>query len=212
MSAAITAAAVGAGASIYSGMQAGEAADKANAAALESFRANQAIGKELKERQLKLVDRPLEAKIAELQGKKITAGGQQALDRFNFEMSQADRAIQEQAPLAGEGATAGRELTQQFRRAQGIAGINLQDQATKNAQLGGYLQMAQQTPGWASVATGANTQMGQFQTGLMENALQQETSAYGEAAKGLGSLASMYSKGYSWGFNPEAEKGSRFNK
>lgn len=205
MSAALTAAAaIGTAGSIYSGMQAGEAADKANAAALESFRANQAVAKELKERQLKLVDRPLEAKIAELQGKKITAGGQQALDRFNFEMSQADRAIQQQAPLAGEGATAGRELTQQFRRAQGIAGINLQDQATKNAQLGGYLQMAQQTPGWASVATGANRDMGNFQTGLMENALAQESSAYGEAAKGLGNLATMYAR-YKSGYDPFGE-------
>lgn len=192
MSAAITAAAVGVGASIYSGAQAGKAADAASAQALQMYQANQAVAKELKERQLRLVDKPLEAKIAELQGKKITASGQQALDRFNFEMASADRAIQEQAQMAGEGATGGRQLTQQFRRAQGIAGINLQDAATKSAQLGEYLQMAQQTPGWASVATGANTQMGNYQAGLAENALAQESSAYGAAAKGLGNLASMY--------------------
>ena len=127
MSATTAAAVVGMGVSIYGASQSGKAGDVAQQNQMGTYGANQGIANELKTRQIGLVDKPLEAKIAELQGSKITAAGQQGLDRFNYEMSNADRAIQEQAPMAGEGVTGSRELSQQFRKAQGVAGINLQD-------------------------------------------------------------------------------------
>jgi len=196
MSAMLTVAAAGTAFSIYNGVQQGKAARAANAAALAAYQQNQAVANELKKRQQSLVDRPLEAKIEELSGKKVTAAGQMALDRFNAEMSASDRAIAAQAPMTGEGVAGGRELTNRFRRAQGIAGINLEDQAQKNAQLGGYLSMAQQTPGWAQVASGANSQMGAYQQNQAMYAQGQEASAYGSAARGLSTLADMYASYY----------------
>jgi len=199
MSAALTAGIIGTGFSVISGLNAGKSADRANAQAMQAYAQNQAIAGELKTRQQALVDTPLAAKIAEYQGSKITPEGQQTLDRFNLEMGNADRQIMEQAPLAGEGATGGRLLTDQFRRAQGIAGINLQDAMVKDRGLQGYMQMAQQTPGWAQVATGANTQMGSFQQGQAKEALGEEQSSYASAAAGLRGLADMYSRGYRFG-------------
>lgn len=203
MSAALTITAIGVGASVYSGVRAGQRQDAASSAAASALAANQGVAEELKKRQRSLVDIPLEQKIAELQGKKITASGQQALDRFNLDMAAADRAVQEQADLVGEGATGSRELTNRFRRAQGVAGINIQDQSRKESELGGFMQMAQQTPGWAQVATGSNTQQAAFQQGLAQTAGEQEGSAYATAARGLGGLADLYARGYRFGVNPD---------
>lgn len=192
MSSAITAAAIGTVGSIYSGQQAGKRADQARSDASAATQNILNISDELKTRQQNLVDKPLEQKIAELQGSKITASGQQSLDRFNYDMANADRNIQEQASMAGEGVTGGRELTQQFRKASGIAGINLQDTVNKNAQLGNYMQLAQQTPGWVGVAENAYGKQASQAENQQAINMGQEQSAYGAAAKGLTSLADMY--------------------
>lgn len=204
MSAALTAGIAGTGFSIINGLSSGKSADRANAQAMEAYAKNQAVAETLRERQQALVDTPLKQKIAEYQGAKVTPEGQQALNQFNDTMGTMDRQIQEQAPLAGEGVTGGRALTNQFRRAQGIAGINLQDSVNKSRGLQGYMQMAQQTPGWAQIATGANTQMGAFQQGQAQQALGEEQSSYAAAAAGLRGLADMYSKGYRFGARPGA--------
>lgn len=192
MSSMMVVAAVGVAASVYTGTQASRRAKEAGKKAEEAYGANVAIGKELKARQEKLVDAPLAQKIAELSGSKLTAGGQQGLDRFNYEMGLTDRAIQEQAATAGEGVTGSRELTQGFRRAQGIAGINLADTIKKDQELGGFMQMANQTPAWANVMTGANTQQGNFQENQANQARSEASSAYASAARGLAGLGAMY--------------------
>jgi hypothetical protein len=190
-------------------MQAGKAgqqqenqASTADQLALMQYEQNQQIAKTLEARQQNLVDIPLTRKIQELEGKKLTAGGHQALDRFNFEMGNNQRAIEEAAPAAGSAATGARELTNQFRRAQGVAGINLQDQATKDAEMGSYLNLAQQTPGWANIAANANVQTGgaferqaATQRGLAQQDFANESSSYAAAAKGLSTLADMYATG-----------------
>jgi hypothetical protein len=194
MSAAITAA-IGVGTSIYSGIKQGKAHDAANGRAEASLAANMGVANELKARDARLVDPVIEKQLAELQSSKITAAGQMGLDRFNAEMGNADRTIAEQAPMAGEGVTGGRQLTQQFRRAQGIAGINLEDRAKKETQLPGMLSIASRTPAWVGIATGANTQMAGFQENLANQAGQAQQSAYGAAAQGMMGLAKLYADG-----------------
>ena len=189
MSATIVVGAIGVAASVYSANQQAKAADKAGKAAQEAFARNQAIAEELKKRQETMVDKPLEQKIAELQSKKMSAAGLMSLDRFNAGMAAADRQIQEQAQQAGEGVTGARELTQQFRKAQGLAGLTLEDQANKDRNLAGYMSLASQTPGWAQVATGANTQQANYAAMQEERALKAEQSAYASAAQGLGNIA-----------------------
>ena len=192
MSATTAAAVVGMGVSIYGASQSGKAGDTAQAAEMGAYGANTGIANELRARQIGLVDKPLEAKIAELQGSKITAAGQQGMDRFNYEMGNADRAIQEQAPIAGEGVTGSRELSQQFRKAQGVAGINIQDKVNKNAELGNYLNLAQQTPGWAQIGANANINTGNAYQNQAMMGYGNEASSYATAAKGLSTLADMY--------------------
>ena len=189
MSATIVVGVIGVAASAYSANQQAKAADKAGKAAQEAFARNHAIAEELKKRQETMVDKPLEQKIAELQSKKMSAAGLMSLDRFNAGMAAADRQIQEQAQQAGEGVTGARELTQQFRKAQGLAGLTLADQATKDQQLGGYLSLAAQTPGWASFGTSANTQQAEYAVNQEERALKAEQSAYAAAAQGMGDVA-----------------------
>ena len=195
MSATTAAAVVGMGVSIYGASQSGKAGDVAQQNQMGTYGANQGIANELKTRQIGLVDKPLEAKIAELQGSKITAAGQQGLDRFNYEMSNADRAIQEQAPMAGEGVTGSRELSQQFRKAQGVAGINLQDRVNKNAELGDYMNLAQRVPGWANLAANTNVNAGDAYERQAAANFGNENSSYATAAKGLSTLANMYATG-----------------
>jgi hypothetical protein len=195
MSAATTAAIVGTGVSIYNGAKAGKAADAANAQALDAFGANQDVASALKARQSRLVDVPLSEKLAELQGTGLTHTGQAATDRFKYDMSQADRAIQEASPIVGEGVTGSRELTNQFRKATGVAEIGMRDQAQKDAELGGYLQLAAQSPAWAPVAMNANTQRGSYFSGQAADASANEASSYAAAAKGMASLADLYASG-----------------
>jgi len=209
MSAAITLGVVGTVGSIYSGMKAGDAAEDMlsgmNAAAARSqafLGENKKIADELKTRQLALVDQPLARRIADVQGTGLTASGQMNLNRFNLDMSNIDRAIQEGAPLAGEGVTGSRELTQQFQKAKGLATITLQDKAAKEAELRGLMSMATPVPGWAQVATraneslagGASSDAARYE-GQAQQLYGQEASAYGSAAQGLGNLAKMYASG-----------------
>jgi hypothetical protein len=196
MSSAITIAAVGVAASAYSANQAKKRAEKAASAGEAAYADSQGVARELKLRQETLVDPVLKAKIAEFQGRGLTTAGQMSQDRFSAEMAVSDKKIQEDAPLAGEGVTGGRQLTQSFRRAQGLAGINLVDQASKDARLGSYLGMAQQAPAWAGSQQNANTQMGAFQTGLLEQANREEQSAYASAAQGLGAMSKAYAAHY----------------
>ena len=202
MSAAITVAAIGTASSVYSGMQAGQRADAATAAATAAYAENQKIAKELKQRQETMVDAPLRKRLSELMSSKITPEGQQALDRYRFNMGEIEQSISEQAPLVGEGVTGSRELTQQFKNAQGVASLNLQDRIAKNAQMPTYLGIASQTPSWANIATGANTQQGSFQERQANQELASESSSYADAAKGLGNIASMYAQGYTFGGTP----------
>jgi len=202
MSSAITISAIGVGLSAYSANQKAKEAKPAQNAALGAYADNQAVARELKLRQETLVDPVLKEKIAQSQGKGLTTQGQMAQDRFNAEMATADKNIQENASVAGEGVTGGRQLTQQFRRAQGLAGITLADTANKDQQLGGYLGLAQQAPAWAASQPSANTQMGAFETGLMNQANREEQSAYASAASGLQGISKAYAARYAHD-NPE---------
>jgi len=192
MSAIAVAGIAGTAFSVYSGVQAGKSARNALSAEQAQLAKNQGIANELKDRQQTLVDKPLTALEAQDQSLNLTPEAQMAQDRFKAEMGTADRQVQEQADTAGAGVTGGRMLTNQFRKAEGIAGIHLQDTAAKRANLRGDLQLAQQTPGWAGVATGANTQMAGFEGQQAATAQQQQQSAYGAVAAGLGGLAKMY--------------------
>ena len=155
------------------------------------------------------MDRPLQQRINELQALKPTAEGQQALNQFNANVGQAERTISQQAPQTGMGVAGARTLNAQFQRAQGIAGINLSDQARKDSELTGLMELGSRTPGWAGVAAGANTQMGNYQGALAEQGTAASNSSYGAAAQGLMNLAALYStpqEGQNttpfWGRNP----------
>lgn len=202
MSAALTAGIVGTGFSVFSGLSSGSAEKRARAQAEAQYRQNQEIAGELKTRQQALVDAPLKAKIAEYSGQGLTAGGQQAMDQFKYNVGNINRQIDANAGVAGPGLTGGRMLTSAFQTAQGQAGITQQDQIMKDNQLRGYLGMAQQTPGWAQVATGSNTQMGNFYQGQAEDSQRDEMSSYAAAAQGLKGLADLYSRGYRFGTSP----------
>ena len=196
MSAVTAAAIVGMGVSLYSGYESNKKQKDAEAQANAANAANQGITSELKARQQALVDKTLTQKLAELQGSKITPEGQQALTQFQYGMGQNDKSIQEQAPLAGEGVTGSRELTQQFRKAQGVANINLADQANKNAEIQKYMGIAQQTPGWAAYGMDANTQAMQLANMRANQAGAESDSSYASAAKGMQALAMEYAKNH----------------
>lgn len=184
---------IGTGASLFSGMSQGDAAKKARADAMEMFRRNQQVAESLKTRQEAMVDRPLREKLQELQSSNLTAEGQQGLNRFNEGASQVERQINENAPQTGYGVAGARALNAKFQRASGIAGIHLDDQARKDREIGGFIGMGQQTPGWAQIAAGSNTQMGNYQANLAEQGTQASNSSYGAAAQGLTNLAMLYS-------------------
>ena len=193
MSAALTIGAIGA--NLFSGISQGQAAKQANRLAMDSFSKNENIANQLKERQQTLVDPVVAAKIAELSSQKATPEALRAMGALSTTTAAADRGITANVGLAGAGATGARLLTDRFRKATGLADINLQDQASKNAQLGGWLDKASQLPAWAQVATGANTQMGNFQSGQASTAIGAQNSAYGAAAQGLAGLAKLYQAG-----------------
>jgi hypothetical protein len=202
MSAALTAGIVGTGFSVFSGLSSSKASKRALAQAEEQYRNNQAIASELKTRQQALVDAPLKQKIEEYSSRGLTTEGQQAMDKYRYDVGNINRQIQSQAGTVGEGLTGGRALNAAFQSSLGEAGIAQNDTINKNRQLQGYIGMAQQTPGWANLATNANTQMGNFYQGQAEENRADAKSAYASAAQGLAGLANMYSKGYRFGTNP----------
>jgi hypothetical protein len=202
MSAMIATAAVGTAFSIYSGIKQGQAAKAAQAQAQNAINQQQGIAQEVRAQQDALAYNPLKAQEAQDQSSALSPGAQMALDRFKADQAQTTRQIQASAPTVGQGVAQGRLLTQQFRNAQGIAAITLGDTAQKQANLRSDIQIGAQTPGWANLATGANTQNAQFQTGLMQEANQNEMSAYGAAAQGLAGLAKAYAGSNSGSASP----------
>ena len=183
---------VGTAASLFSGISQGSAAKAARNEAMQAYQRNQQIAQTLEARQEALVDRPLEQRIQEMQSLKPTAEGQQALNQFSANIGQAERSITQQAPTTGYGVAGARSLNAQFQRAQGIAGINLGDQARKDSELTQLLHLGEQTPGWAGVAAGANQQIGGYQAGLAELGTSASNSSYAAAANGLVNLAKLY--------------------
>ena len=189
MSAAI--AVVGLGASIYSGISSGNAAKRERAAAEQAYQKNQQVAQEVKQQEA-LPQAAEENLLGEYQSKNLTPEAQIATDRFKANSAQTQRDIQGNAGMTGQGVAGARALTTSFNTDEGLAGISLQDAVAKRQ---GTLQTAQalkQTPGWAQLATGANTQMGNAQDQWSTQDKQTSTSAYGQAAQGLGNLAKLY--------------------
>jgi hypothetical protein len=115
-----------------------------------------------------------------------------AQDQLKEQMRATQAGIAGNAPLTGQGVAGGRELTTAFNQAQGIAGINLQDQVNKRAGVLQTSQALKETPGWARLATGANAE----QAGASDMWARQDSmaasSAYGNAFEGLRNLAKLY--------------------
>ena len=191
MSAAAVAAGVGTAFSIYSGITGGSQAKRERQQAFEEWQNNQNIAL-----QLKAQEAPAQAAIQKelgiLQSSNLTPEAQMSQDRLNAEYGNIQRQISAQAPLTGEGVAGGRALTAKFAQAQGIAGINLEDEVNKRAQLAGWVDRAGQVPGWARVATGANADMAQQQNQWSNQDFAASGSAYGQAALGLRNLALLY--------------------
>jgi hypothetical protein len=191
MSAMIGVAAVGVGASIFSGISSGNAAKRERAAAEQQYQENQQIAQEVKQQEA-LPQAAEENLLGEYQSKNLTPEAQIATDRFKADSAQTQRNIQGNAGMTGQGVAGARALTTSFNTDEGLAGISLQDAVAKRQ---GTLQTAQalkQTPGWASLATGANTQMGNAQNQWASQDSDKSQSAYGQAATGLGNLAKLY--------------------
>jgi hypothetical protein len=100
----------------------------------------------------------------------------------------------ETAPQVGEGVAGARLLTNQFNTAKGLAQISMEDDMNKQARLPGLIQLGQQTPGWAGVETGANTQMANFSERQALQSAENEQSAYASAAQGMAVLADQYAR------------------
>lgn len=191
MSAMIGVAAVGVGASIFSGISSGNAAKRERAAAEQQYQENQQIAQEVKQQEA-VPQAAEENLLGEYQSKNLTPEAQIATDRFKADSAQTQRNIQGNAGMTGQGVAGARALTTSFNTDEGLAGISLQDAVAKRQ---GTLQTAQalkQTPGWASLATGANTQMGNAQNQWASQDSDKSQSAYGQAATGLGNLAKLY--------------------
>ena len=194
MSAPLTAAAAGTVFSIFSGIQKGKQAKAAEAAEKQALQGNAAIAQEVKAQENELAYNPLRAQESEDMSSALSPGAQMAMDRFKADQAATTRQIQSSAPTVGGGVAGGRLLTQKFRNAQGIASITLGDKAQKQANLRSDIELGSRTPGWAGLATGANTQMAGFEGGVRQEANQGEQSAYGAAAAGLVGLAKMYAQ------------------
>ena len=191
MSAAIAVSAVGVGASLFTGISSGNAAKRERAAAEQAYQKNQQIAQEVKQQEA-LPQAAEENLLGEYQSKNLTPEAQIATDRFKANSAQTQRDIQGNAGMTGQGVAGARALTTSFNTDEGLAGISLQDAVAKRQ---GTLQTAQalkQTPGWAQLATGANTQMGNAQDQWSTQDKETSTSAYGQAAQGLGNLAKLY--------------------
>ena len=192
MSAIIAATTVGTAFNIYSGITQGKAAKNAENAQAASLAANQGIASQVKLQEDQLGYTPLKKQEQEDQSLGLTPQGQMAMDRFKADMAQSNAQIAAQAPTVGSGVSGARSLTNQFRQAQGVASINLEDLAGKKSNLRSDIAMGVQTPGWSNIATGANTQQANFQGQMAQQANQRQQSAYGAAATGLLGLASAY--------------------
>lgn len=185
---------VGTAASLYSGIKSSKDAKKSLAFAKEQYRNNQKIAKKLEARWNRLVEPTLEELMAESKSQDMSLAGRLAVEDLERGLGKARTQVENDLDAAGEGLTEGRLLTLDIDRARGVAGIRLDDEQAKRERLSGLMSFAAQTPGWASIATGANTQMGDFSAGL---ALQQRgaaASAYGVAAQGLSQLGQMWSE------------------
>jgi hypothetical protein len=191
MSAVIGVSAIGVGASIFGGISAGNAAKQEREQQLQMYQNNQAIAQQVKAQEQPAINAEQNL-LGEYQSKNLTPESQIAQDQFKANTAQTQRDIQSNAPLTGQGVAGARALTTSFNTDEGLAGISLQDAVAKRQ---GTLQAAQalkQTPGWATLATGANTQSGNA-LGTWSNIDQSNSqSAYGQAAAGLGNLAKMY--------------------
>jgi hypothetical protein len=185
---------IGVGLSVYQGIEAGKAADEQNQQAQQRMEANLGVASELRQRQQALVDTPLEEQIAALRSRELTVGAQRSQDVLQDQSGKISRGIMEVAPQTGEGVAGARLLTNQFNTAKGLAQISMEDEANKQARLPGLIQLGQQTPGWAGVETGANTQMANFAERQALQSAENEQSAYATAAQGMAALADQYAK------------------
>ena len=191
MSSGIVIGAIGAATGIFSAVKNQQNAKKAQQAAQNAITGNSTVSDAVRAQQDALGYQVLAKQEAADQGLNLTPQDQMALDQFKSGIGASNRQIQGQEATAGAGVTNARLLTNQFRQAGGIAGINMQDAATKAANLRTDIGIGTGTPGWANLQTGANTQMAQFQRNLMNQSNQQTQSAYGSAAAGLTALGKL---------------------
>jgi hypothetical protein len=191
MSAALTVGAIGTGFSIYSGIQSGNQSKSERNAAQQQLQQNQAIANELKTEEAP-AQAAINQQVGQLSSQNLTPGALMAEGQLKQQMANNSRNITANAAMTGEGVAGSRQLSDQFAQAQGIAGINLQDQVNKNAQLGGWIDRATAEPTWARVATGANSQAAGFDESIANQDRSASQSAYGQAAQGLSNLARMY--------------------
>ena len=184
--------AVGAAGSLYSGIKSSKDAKKSLAFAKKQYANNQRIGKELKERWNRLVEPTLEDLMSEAKSKDLSLSGRLAVEDLDKGLGKLRTEILNDTDAAGEGLTESRLMTLDLDRARGIADIRLDDEAAKRSNLTGLMTFAAQTPGWAQIQTGANSDMANFSTAIGVQQQGAAASAYGAAAQGLAQLGQMW--------------------
>lgn len=182
-------AAVGVSSSIYQGISANRAAKKAAKAAAKKHAANQKIAAELKQREERLVDRPLEAKINDLTSGGLSTAGKQAEDMVLGKFGEARRKVEDNRSYAGDGLTNSQLLSTELNQAEALGRIRLDDDNSKSQQLQGYMSLASRMPASAQVAVGANRDEAAFHERQQGNAQMAEAGAWQGVAKGMTSIA-----------------------
>ena len=185
-------AAVGTASSLYSGMKSSKDAKKALEFAMKQYENNQKVAKELKARWNRLVEPNLTSMMAEAKSKDMTLAARLSAEELEKGIGKLRTEVERDADNAGTGMTEARLMKLDIDRARGIAGIKLDDEEAKRESLKGLMSFAAETPGWAKIQTGANTQMGNAYMGLYSDQSQRASSAYGAAAQGLYQLGQMY--------------------
>jgi hypothetical protein len=191
MSSALVVGAAGTAFSIYSGISSGNQAKRERADAQAAMARNAAIADQVKKQEQPAIDAQ-QTLLGQLQSQNLTPQAQMAQDQLKEQMRATQAGITANAPMTGEGVAGGRALTTSFNQAQGIAGINLQDQVNKRSGILATSQALKETPGWARLATGANADQASSADAWAQRDAGASASAYGNAFEGLRNLAKLY--------------------
>ena len=190
---------VGTAGSLTAGAQSSRAANKATKAANKQYAKNQAIASQLEDRWNALVEPTLKSQLEETNAQGLSTSGRLAEDELLTGIGKIRTGIETNVDTAGTGLTDAKLLNLDLSEATGLSKIRLADELQKKSDQRSLMSFAAQTPSWASVATGANSDIAAFnerQAVVNQNAA---SSAYGVAAQGLMQLGREYGQNGGFG-------------